>query len=330
MFAKKIGLDLGTCNMRVYVRGEGIVADEPSVAATDRGSGRLLAVGAQAVELAEQAPRSIALVRPVREGTIVDQRLAERVLAHLVTRAQGRQRLFRPEVMICVPASATGDDRRAMTEAAMVAGARQAWLIETPLAAAMGIGLPVADEAGHAICDLGGGATQVAVVSMSGVTVAQVAPVGGGHLDAAIAAAVRDRHGVEVDEPAAEALKLAIGSAPPLGDVVTAQVAVRGGGSATVTSAELTDAIQEPLDTIAATVRQVLDQTPARMAAGVVERGLHLVGGGALLRNIDQYLARETGVAVRVADQPRTCAVRGTRRALGEFEVVQRRQLYLR
>jgi rod shape-determining protein MreB len=330
VFAKKIGIDLGTSSMRTYVRGEGMVVDEPSVAAVEPRGGGLLAVGREALELARRAPRSIRLVRPVRNGSIADLRVAERVLKHLVSRAQGRQRLFRPEVMICVHAAAGGDDRRALIGAATAAGARQAWVIEAPLAAALGLGLPVAEAAPHAVCDLGGGTTQAAVISLSGVVAAEVVPVGGERLDAAIAAMVRERHGLPIDGAAAEALKLALGSALPVIERRTAEVRWGDGPPATVTAQELTEAIQPPLEAMAGAVHRVLDQTPAPLASQVASGGFLLVGGGALLRGVDGYLAARTGVPARVAADPRTCAVRGTRRALGDYEVLHRRQLYMR
>jgi rod shape-determining protein MreB len=330
VFAKKIGIDLGTSSMRTYVRGEGMLVDEPSVAAVEPRGGGLLAVGREALELARRAPRSIRLVRPVRNGSIADLRVAERVLKHLVSRAQGRQRLFRPEVMICVHAAAGGDDRRALIGAATAAGARQAWVIEAPLAAALGLGLPVAEAAPHAVCDLGGGTTQAAVISLSGVVAAEVVPVGGERLDAAIAAMVRERHGLPIDGAAAEALKLALGSALPVIERRTAEVRWGDGPPATVTAQELTEAIQPPLEAMAGAVHRVLDQTPAPLASQVASGGFLLVGGGALLRGVDGYLAARTGVPARVAADPRTCAVRGTRRALGDYEVLHRRQLYMR
>jgi rod shape-determining protein MreB and related proteins len=330
VFAKKIGIDLGTSSMRTYVRGEGMVVDEPSVAAVEPRGGGLLAVGREALELARRAPRSIRLVRPVRNGSIADLPVAERVLKHLVSRAQGRQRLFRPEVMICVHAAAGGDDRRALIGAATAAGARQAWVIEAPLAAALGLGLPVAEAAPHAVCDLGGGTTQAAVISLSGVVAAEVVAVGGERLDAAIAAMVRERHGLPIDGAAAEALKLALGSALPVTERRTAEVRWGDGPPATVTAQELTEAIQPPLEAMAGAVQRVLDQTPAPLASQVASGGFLLVGGGALLRGVDGYLAARTGVPARVAADPRTCAVRGTRRALGDYEVLHRRQLYMR
>jgi rod shape-determining protein MreB len=334
VFAKKIGIDLGTASTRVYVRGEGIVLDEPSVAAVDPGGERVIAVGRQALDLAERTARGARLVGPIREGAISGGAPVEQVLRHLVNRAQGRQRLFRPEVMLCVPAAATSEHRRAMAEAAIAAGARQAWLIEAPLAAAMGLGLPVAAAGGHAVCDLGAGGVQVAVIALSGVVTAQSAAAGGDHLDAAIARWVRERRGVSIDGRTAEELKVALGSAVaadrPRSVEVTGRDASGGVVTVAVTSDDVTEAIQEPLRAVEAAVRDVLDQTPARLEADVAERGLHLAGGGALLRGLDVFLARAIGVPVRVADEPRTCAVRGTRRALGEFELLQRRQLYLR
>lgn len=334
MFAKKIGIDLGTASTRVYVRGEGIVIDEPSLAAVDPAGARVLAVGRQAADLAVRAPQDVRLLRPIRDGGIAGDAPLEQVLRHLVTRAQGRQRLFRPEVMLCVPASATSGYRRAMAGAAISAGARQAWLIEAPLAAAMGLGLPVAAPGGHAVCDLGAGGVQVAVIALSGVVAAQSTAAGGDRMDAAIAEWVRERRGVVVDGPSAEELKVMLGSAVPLDRPRSVEVTGRepGGGAVTVTvsSEDVTEAIQGPLRTVAAAVRAVLDQVSARLEADVAEQGLFLTGGGALLRGLDVFLAREAGVPVRVADDPRTCAVRGTRRALGEFELLQRRQLYLR
>jgi rod shape-determining protein MreB and related proteins len=334
VFAKKIGIDLGTASTRVYVRGEGIVLDEPSLAAVETGAPRVLAIGRHAAELADRAPGQVGLVSPMRDGAIADRSVVDQVLRQLVTRAQGRQRLFRPEVMMCVPAAATSEHRHAMTEAAIAAGARQAWLIEAPLAAAMGLDLPVAAATGCAVCDIGAGGMQVAVISLSGVVASQSARAGGDHLDDAIAAWVRDRHGVEIERRAAEALKLALGCAVPLDRPRSVEATGRdAAGTAvtvTVSSTDVTGAIQAPLHAAAAAVRDVVRQVPARLESDVAERGLYLAGGGALLRGLDGFLAREAGVPVRVAADPRTCAVRGTRRALGEFELLQRRQLYMR
>jgi rod shape-determining protein MreB len=293
-----------------------------------------VAIGRHAAELAERTPEAVRLVGPIREGVIADRSAVEQVLRQLVAHAQGRQRLFRPEVMMCVPAAATSEHRHALIGAAIAAGARLAWLIEAPLAAAMGLDLPVSSPGGCAICDVGAGGVQAAVISLSGVVVAQSVRAGGDHFDEAIAGWVRDRHGLRMERGAAEALKLALGCAVPLDRPRSVEVTGRDatGASATVavSSSDVTEAIQRPLGDVARAVREVLRQLPASLEAGVAERGLYLTGGGALLRGLDGFLAHETGIPVRVGEDPRTCAVRGTRRALGEFELLQRRQLYMR
>lgn len=324
MFARKIGIDIGTSTMQVYVRGDGIVADEPSIAAVDWRDKRLLAVGRAALELADRADVPCRLVRPINRGAVVDGTLVADILVHLVARTQGRRRLFRPEVMLCVPSAATSEVRRTMIDAAIDAGARQAWLIEAPLAGALGLGLPVAQSKPHAICDLGGGLIQVAVISFSGVAASHAVAAGGEHLDAALMELLRERMGLVIDQSTAEALKTAIGTAQRLDEPLIAEIAGK-----TVTSDDLIGAVQAWLGTAVETVRRVLDQTPQPLADGVEERGFFLTGGGALLRGVDRYLSAQTGILFRVAEDPRTCAVRGTRRALGEFEVIHRRHLDL-
>jgi rod shape-determining protein MreB and related proteins len=324
VFARKIGIDIGTSTMQVFVRGEGIVADEPSVAAVDLRDQRLRAVGRPALELAGREDVPCRLVRPISRGAMVDGTLVARILVHVVARTQGRRRLFRPEVMLCVPSAATSAVRRTMIDAAIDAGARQAWLIEAPLAGALGLGLPVAQSKPHAICDLGGGLMQVAVISFSSVAASHMVAAGGEQLDAALVELLRQRMGLVIDQSTAEALKMAVGAAQTLAEPLTAEIA-----GTTVTSDELIEAVQAWLGTAVETVRRVLDQTPQRLADEVAERGFFLTGGGALLRGVDRYLSAQTGIPFRVAEEPRTCAVRGTRRALGEFDVIHRRQLDL-
>ena len=255
---------------------------------------------------------------------LADAWLARRMLVDLVTRAQGRHRFFRPEVMLCVPAGAPGDQRRALIDAAITAGARQAWLIEAPLAAALGLGLPVAESSSQGICDIGGGLIQAAVVSRSGIAASHIVPEGGEQLDGRLAALLHERHRLNLDPTAVEGLKIAIGAAVALDEPLRAEI-----DATTVTSDELTRTVQAWLSNVVEAVRVVLDQTPRRLAARVAERGFLLIGGGALMLGVDRHLSRETGIPFQVAAEPRTCAVRGTRRGLGEFEVVRRRQLYL-
>jgi rod shape-determining protein MreB len=335
MLAKKIGVDLGSSSVLIYVLGDGLVVDEPSLVAVDRRSSKILAVGKRAFEMVGRTPEGIEVVRPVREGVIADFAATEGMLHHLIGRVLGRQRFFKPEIMVCVPSEVTSLERRAVTEAAISAGARQAWLIDEPLAAAIGAGLRIGEPRGNAVCDIGGGTTEVAVISLSGMVVGQSLRVGGDRIDAAIAAHLKRRHGLLVGERTAEEIKLAVGAAvaPP----ERLELEVRGRDlvsglpkNVTVTSDEVTEAIQEPLGTIVGAVRAVLEQTPPELAADIFDRGIVLTGGGSLLRGVDRYLSMHTGLRARVAQDAATCVVRGTGLALESFEVLKRNQLYLR
>lgn len=335
MLAKKIGIDLGTSTVLIYVRGEGIVVNEPSLVAVNRDGSRILAVGRQAFEMVGRTPEAITVVRPMRDGVIADFVVTEGMLHYFIGQVQGRNRLFKPEIMICVPSGVTSVERRAVTEAAISAGARQAWLIDEPLAAAIGAQLPISEPRGHAICDIGGGTTEIAVISLSGMVVAHSVRVGGNRIDDAIAAHLKHRHNLLIGERTAEEVKVTIGSAVVPRQPSTMEVRGRDLVSGLpknldVTSGEITDAIQEPLTSIVAAVRGVLEQTPPELAADIYERGLVLTGGGALLRGLDRYLSMHTGIPALVADDPQTCVVRGTGTALDQFEVLKRNQLYLR
>jgi len=335
ILSRKIGIDLGTSTVLIYIKGEGIVMNEPSLVAVDRDGTRILAVGKQAFDMVGRAPESIQLVRPMREGAIADFALTERMLHHLVGKVQGRQRLFKPEIMICVPSGVTSVERRAVTEAAVSAGARQAWLIDEPLAAAMGAGLPIAQPRGHAICDIGGGTTEIAVISLSGMVVAHSIRVGGNRIDDAIATYMKRKRNLLIGERSAEEVKIAVGSAVPIKEPMLAEV--RGQDLVTglprsveISSNDVAEAIQEPLRLIAGAVRDVLEQTPPELAAGIFDRGIVLSGGGAQLRGIDRYLSMHAGIPAVVADDPQTAVVRGTGLALEQFEVLKRNQSYLR
>ena len=335
MLAKKIGIDLGTSTVLVYVKGEGIVINEPSLVALNRDGTKILAVGRQAAEMVGRTPDSITIVRPMREGVIADFVVTEGMLHYFIAKVQGRQRIFKPEIMICVPSGVTSVERRAVTEAAISAGAKQAWLIDEPLAAAIGADLPISQPSGHAICDIGGGTTEIAVISLSGMVVAHSIRVGGNRIDDAIAAFVKRKHNLLIGERTAEEVKIGIGSALAPKELLTMEVRGRDLVSGlpkniTLDSREVAEAIQDPLAQIVGAVRGVLEQTPPELAADIYDKGIVLSGGGALLRNIDRYLVMHTGVPAIVADDPQTCVARGTGLALEHFEVLKRNQLYLR
>ncbi|HEY8680667.1 MAG TPA: rod shape-determining protein [Candidatus Dormibacteraeota bacterium] len=335
MLAKKIGIDLGTSTVLVYVKGEGIVINEPSLVALNRDGTKILAVGRQAAEMVGRTPDTITIVRPMREGVIADFVVTEGMLHYFIAKVQGRQRIFKPEIMICVPSGVTSVERRAVTEAAISAGAKQAWLIDEPLAAAIGADLPISQPSGHAICDIGGGTTEIAVISLSGMVVAHSIRVGGNRIDDAIASFVKRKHNLLIGERTAEEVKIGIGSALPPKELLTMEVRGRDLVSGlpknvVLNSREIAEAIQDPLAQIVGAVRGVLEQTPPELAADIYDKGIVLSGGGALLRNIDRYLEMHTGVPAIVADDPQTCVARGTGLALEHFEVLKRNQLYLR
>ena len=335
MLSKKIGIDLGTSTVLIYVKGEGIVLNEPSLVAVNRDRTRILAVGKQAYEMVGRTPETIELVRPMRDGVIADFVVTEGMLHHFIGRVQGRQRIFKPEIMICVPSGVTSVERRAVTEAAISAGARQAWLIDEPLAAAIGAGLPIAEPRGSAICDVGGGTTEIAVISLSGTVVAHSIRVGGNRIDEAIITHLKRKHNLLIGERTAEDIKISVGSAvqmrEPLVDEVRGRDIITGlPRGLEMSSNEVAEAIQEPLRLIVAAVRDVLEETPPELAADIFDRGIVLSGGGALLRGLDRYLAMHAGIPTMVADDPQTSVVRGTGLALENLDVLRRNQSYLR
>jgi rod shape-determining protein MreB len=335
MLQKKIGIDLGTSTVRIYVRGQGIVVNEPSLVAVNQDGTRILAVGNHAREMVGRTPDTIHVVRPMRDGVIADFVATEGMLHYFIGRVQGRQRLFKPEVMICVPSGVTSVERRAVTEAAISAGARQAWLIDEPLAAAIGAGLDISEPRGHAVCDVGGGTSEIAVISLSGMVTAHSIRVGGNRIDDAIAGYVKRRHSLLIGERTAEDVKIQVGSATPVREPLETEVRGRDIVSGlpknlVLSSNDVAEGIQEPLTAIVGAVRTVLEQTPPELAADIYDRGLVLSGGGALLRNLDRYLSMHTGVAALVAEDPQTCVARGTGLALDQFALLKRNQLYLR
>ncbi|MFG2137273.1 rod shape-determining protein [Streptomyces sp. NPDC048650] len=328
-----IGIDLGTANTLVYVRGKGVVLNEPSVVAVNA-SGEVIAVGAEAKRTIGRTPSGITAMRPLREGVIADFDAAERMLRALMKKALPSRRFARPRVVICVPSGITGVERRAVIDSARAAGAREVHLIEEPMAAAIGAGLPVGEPVGCMVVDIGGGTTEVAVVSLGGLVTARSVRIAGDALDATIAAYVKKKHSLAIGERTAEDIKIAIGSADHTPVATAADGEPERPGSYTVrgrdhvsglprvqeiTEQEIREALAEPVDAIVRAVHQTLDACPPELSGDIIEHGIALTGGGALLRGLDRRLRREMGVPVTVADQPLDCVVNGTAKCVDEF-----------
>jgi len=329
VFGKKIGIDLGTANILVSVRGAGVVLNEPAVVAMAHNDNAVVAVGADARSMIGRSPESITVVRPMQDGVIADYVIVEAMLRYFIGKVTGRFNLIRPEVMITVPAGVTTVEQRAVRDAAEQAGARRpANLLPEPLAAAIGAGLPVSTPRGNLVVNVGGGRTEAAVISMYGMVVWDSVRVAGDRFDDAIVAYLKRRHNLIVGTRTAEDLKMAIGSAMPGEETLRTQVRGRDQVSGmprtiTVTSNEIAAALQEPLAAVVQTIKSVLEQTPPELAADVVDRGMVLTGGGALLRNIDKLLTEETGVPCHPADDPLRCVAEGASLALEFIDVIR-------
>lgn len=330
VFGRRIGVDLGTANVLVYVKGRGIVMAEPAVVAVASRDNSIVAVGTEAREMLGRTPGAIQVIRPMREGVIADYVTTEAMLRYFIGRVVGRVSFVRPEVMICVPAGVTGVEQRAVQDAAEAAGARRpAHLIPEPLAAAIGARIPVNVPQGHMIVDIGGGRTEAAVISMYGIVVSESVRVAGDRLDDAIAAYVKRRHNLVVGDRTAEELKIAIGSALMLEEEMTYQVRGRDQitglpRTITVSSTDVTNAIQDPLTAIVGAVRSVLERTPPELASDVVDRGIVLSGGTAMLRNLDRLITEEIGIPCYVADNPMECVAMGAGIALDHLDLIKR------
>lgn len=333
MLGKRIGIDLGTANVLVYVRGQGIVSAEPSVVAVAQRDNTIVAVGREARDMLGRTPGAIQVIRPMREGVIADYVTTESMLRYFIGKVIGRMTLVRPEVMICVPAGVTGVEQRAVQDAAEAAGARRpAHLIPEPLAAAIGARIPVGAPQGNMIVDIGGGRTEAAVISMYGIVVTESVRVAGDRLDDAIAAHVKRKHNLLIGDRTAEELKIAIGSAIPMdGEEMTHQVRGRDqitGLPRTVTigSNEITQGLQDSVQAIMAAVRTVLERTPPELASDVVDRGIVLTGGTALLRGLDRLVTEEIGIPCYVPDNPLECVAMGAGIALEHLDLIKRAQ----
>lgn len=330
MFARRIGIDLGTANVLVYLKGRGIVVNEPAVVALANRDNTVVAVGNEARTMIGRTPGSISVIRPMRDGVIADYLITEAMLRYFIAKVVGRINIIRPEVMVCVPAGVTSVEQRAVRDAAVQAGARHpANLVPEPLAAAIGARIPVGSPSGNMVVDMGGGRTEAAVISMYGIVVSDSVRVAGDRMDDAIAAHVKRRHNLIIGERTAEGVKIAIGSAIPLEDNPSMEVRGRDQitglpKTITVTSHEVTQAIQDCLGSVVQTVRAVLEQTPPELASDVIDRGIVLAGGGALLRHMDVLLTQETGVPCQVAEDAMECTAVGAGIALEYLDIIKR------
>lgn len=329
MFEKQIGVDLGTVNVLVYVRGKGIVLQEPSVVALSVSDNRIVAIGREALAMMGRAPESIEVLRPMRDGVIADYMVTEAMLRYFISGIVGRFRLFRPEMMISVPVGVTTVESRAVHDAAIQAGAKNAHLIPEPLAAALGAGMPVHTPTGNMVINIGGGASEAAVISMNDIVVAGSVRVGGNRMDEAIAAYLRRKYNLMIGERTAEEIKIEIGSALPLEEELTMEARGRDQVAGLpriieVKSGEVTEAIAESLAAIVSVVKSVLEETPPELAADIIDRGMVMTGGGSLLRNMDRYLTKETGVPAYLADQPMACVALGAGKALENYHLLKK------
>lgn len=329
MFGKLIGVDLGTVNVLIYVKGKGIVLQEPSVVAISLRDNRIVAVGNDAKEMLERTSENIEVMRPMRDGVIADYVVTEAMLRYFIGRAVGRRRFPGHKLMISVPVGVTSVERRAVHEAALQAGTREAYLIWEPLAAALGAGMPIGTPTGNMAVDIGGGTSEAAVVSMNDIVVSSSVRIGGVKIDEAIVSYARRKYNLMVGSPTAEEVKFRIGSAISMEEEMSMEVQGRDQVAGlprtiTLTSGEVTEAIAEPLSSIVAVVRSVLEKTPPELSSDIIDRGMALVGGGALLRGMDRLLTQETGVPCYVAENPMACVAVGAGRALENLHIMRR------
>ncbi|HEX9874599.1 MAG TPA: rod shape-determining protein [Deferrimonas sp.] len=332
MFSNDLAIDLGTANTLVYLKGKGIVVSEPSVVAvqyTGNGQRKVLAVGMDAKKMLGRTPGSIVAIRPMKDGVIADFDITEEMLRYFIQKVHNRKTLVRPRIVICVPSGITQVEKRAVKESAESAGAREVYLIEEPMAAAIGAGLPITEASGNMIVDIGGGTTEVAVISLAGIVYAKSVRVGGDKLDEALVQYMKRKYNLLIGERTAEQIKIEIGSAYPDAEVRTMDVKGRDlvtgiPKTLTVDSNEVRDALSETVNAIVEAVRIALERTPPELAADIVDKGIVLAGGGAYLRNLDILLREETGLPVVIAEDPLCCVVLGSGKVLDELDLLKR------
>jgi rod shape-determining protein MreB len=318
-FSLDIGIDLGTCNTLIYIRGKGIVICEPSVVAVERGTKKVVAVGSEAKKMLWKTPGDIIAIRPLRDGVIADLETTEKMMRYFISKAVPKKWLVKPRMVIGVPTCITEVERRAVEECAYKAGAREAKVIEESLAAAIGANIPIYEPAGHMVCDIGGGTTEISVISLGGMVVTKAIRLGGDEFDEAIIKHVRNVHNLIIGEQTAENLKITIGNACP--DKKIEKMEIKGTDAITglprrleIDSVEVREALQEPINAVIEEIKRTLGQTPPELAADIVERGIVMTGGGSLLKGLPKLISKETGVPVILAEEPMLCVANGAGR----------------
>ncbi|MEW6724788.1 MAG: rod shape-determining protein [Bacillota bacterium] len=328
-FSRDMGIDLGTANTLVYVKGRGIVLQEPSVVALQRETGQILAVGDEAKRMLGRTPGNILAIRPMKDGVIADFDVTQTMLKYFIGKAMARRGILRPRVVICVPTGVTEVEKRAVKDATLQAGAREAHIIEEPMAAAIGSGLPVQEPTGSMVVDIGGGTTEVAVISLGGIVTARSVRVAGDEMDEAIVNHIKRNYNLLIGPRTAEEIKVKIGSAFPLEKEETMEVRGRDQVSGLpktlkITSTEIQEALAEPVNAILEAVKVTLERTPPELAADIMDRGIMLTGGGSLLRGFDRRLSEMTDMPVHLAEEPLLCVVMGAGKVLDEIETLKR------
>ncbi len=329
LFSKKLGIDLGTANTLVYLPGKGIILNEPSVVAVSEQDNTILAIGANAKGMIGKTPESIIVYRPMKDGVIADYRVTESMLRYFISKALGKYNLFKPDVMVSVPAGITSTERRAVVEAAVRAGAKNAYVVKEPILAAIGAGIPIHEAKGHMIMDIGGGTTDIAVISLGGIVASTSVKCAGDKLDQAIADYIKKTFNLAIGDKTAEAIKMKIGAAVPLEEELT--ITIKGRDyiqglprTAQISTNEIVKAIDKELRTMINAIKDVLSLTPPELAADIIDDGIIMTGGSSQLRNLADLIYRRTGVKANVADEPLLCVARGTGEALNHLDVYKK------
>jgi len=329
LFSNDMGIDLGTASTLAYIKGQGIVLCEPSVVAIQKGTSNVLAVGEEAKRMLGRTPGNIVAIRPMKDGVIADFEITESMLRYFIKKVHNSRRLVRPRMVIAIPSGITEVEKRAVKDSALHAGAREVFMIEEPIAAAIGVGMPIQEPSGNMIIDIGGGTTEMAVISLAGIVFSKSIRIGGDEMDEAIINYLKKTYNLMIGERTAEEIKIKIGSAYPLEEELTMEVRGRDLVAGlpkmiTVTSEEIREAMGEPISQIIESIRITLERTPPELSADLIEKGIIMAGGGALLRGFDKLIQEETGLPVHVADDPLTAVALGTGKVLGELHYLKK------